>query len=187
MNRKEARELVKRAEKNEFSSEDMTNMMEEFTVGMKFPSGLKYSATLSEIISMIIKQKTSDINTSYKKSTGRTGTGTRDIRVIEKAYSTTDEVIGDVIYHVFNFRFRDRVGECMKLFFIIPHMNESAALTVYTDKSIRRGPYDIEPQNDDPELCMRSLRHEIYVSLKTIGFQFDRPIDYTGNERLNEV
>ena len=187
MNRKEARDLVKRSEKKEFSSEDMTNMTEEFTIGMKFPSGLKYSATLSEIVSMIIKKKTSEINTSYKKTTGRTGTGTRDIRVVEKAYSVNDEVIGNVIYHVFNFRFRDRVGECMKLFFIIPHMNESAALTVYIDKGIRRGTYDMEPQDDDPEWWMISLRREIYVSLKTIGFQFDRPIDYTGNERLNEI
>jgi hypothetical protein len=187
MNRKEARDLVKRAERKEFSTDDELNMTEEFTIGMKLPSGLVYSATLSEIVAMIIKKKTSEINTSYKKTTGRTGTGTRDIRVVEKAYSVNDEVIGDVIYHVFNFRFRDRVGECMKLFFIIPHMNESAALTVYTDKSIRRGPYDMEPQDDDPEWWMRSLRHEIYISLKTIGFQFDRPIDYTGNERLNTV
>ena len=186
MNKMEAKDLVKRAEKFEFSTDDEMNMMKEFTVGIKFPVGVEYAGELSEMIALMIKQKTSDMNCSYKRTNGRTHT--RDIRALQKGYSVDDEALGTVIYNVFDFRYRDRVGSCMKFFFIFPWDYEQAVLTVYTDKNIRRGPYDMEPQGEnDPEWWMRSLRHEIYISLKAIGFQFDRPIDYTQNERLDKV
>lgn len=188
MNRMEARGLVKRAEKFEFSTDDEMNMMEEFTVGIKFPVGVEYAGALSEMIALMIKEKTSDMNYSYKRTNGRKDSRTRDIRVLQKGYTVDDEALGKVIYNVFDFRYRDRVGSCMKFFFIFPWNYEQAALTVYTDKNIRRGPYDMEPQGeDDPEWWMRTLRHEIYTSLKAIGFQFERPIDYTQNERLDKV